>query len=274
VLVETIPIGGAAAAQAPNAQSRDRSSQEEREPPPSPVGQDERRMQVRAYDLWNRLLGTGQLPAIADLKPADHPALSSFGALLDFTGGRADPRIAYLGERLAAECGVSGQEVASVSHLPERSLLARIADHYVKAMVSAEPIGFEAEFVNQRDKTILYRGILLPFSRHGRAIDYVFGVINWKEAAERALVEELLLELGQALQDGFDEPAAPAGGDALPQRRALPAIDAQELQAIDAAGGEFALVAVARTQAGRPIVLGEVRRGTDLFDKAAGRAAG
>ena len=39
------------------------------QPPPSPVGQDERRMQVRAYNHWASLLGDRNYPDIDDLEP-------------------------------------------------------------------------------------------------------------------------------------------------------------------------------------------------------------
>src|SRR5437764_500388 len=41
-----------------------------------------------------------------------------------------------------------------------------------------------AEDVNQRDQNICYRGILMPFSSDGDAIDFIYGVINWKTVAE------------------------------------------------------------------------------------------
>jgi hypothetical protein len=176
-------------------------------------------MQLRAYELWSSLLRRGHLPLIADLEPGGYPSLSPFSVLLDFSARRSDPAIAYLGERLAAECGIALGDAACVSHLPERCLLARVAEHYVKPMISSEPIGFEAEFVNQRGKTILYRGILLPFSRQGRAIEYVFAVIGWKELADPALVESLEHELGRALMTALE----PAGAVAAHGAPASPA---------------------------------------------------
>src|SRR3546814_1535365 len=62
------------------------------------------------------------------------------------------------------------------------------------------PIGFEAEFVNQRGVEILYRGILMPFSSDDDTIDFIYGVISWKEIASRDLTDELVLEVGQALR--------------------------------------------------------------------------
>jgi len=51
-------------------------SDAELDPPPSPVGQDERRMQVRAYNHWASLLGDLDFPHIADLHPEQ---LGDFG---------------------------------------------------------------------------------------------------------------------------------------------------------------------------------------------------
>jgi len=192
------------------------------ESPLLPVGLDERRLQLRAYEMWARLLGTEDLPGIADLIPGEHPSLAPQGVLIDYTACSANPCIAFLGKALADECGVAGQSIARISDLPKRSLLGRIADHYFKAIVSADPIGFEAEFVNQRERRIMYRGILLPFSRDRSTIDYVFSVISWKELADRQTVEELLLELGQAIgaPDELREPAEAeaAMAGALPAR--------------------------------------------------------
>ena len=246
---------------------------EEIEQPPVAVAPDERRMQLRAYDLWTRLLGNGALPAIGDLRPGEHPSLSPWGVLLDFRRGRQDPHIGFLGASLAAECGVSRLGITRVSELPERSLLGRIAEHYLKALDSAEPIGFEAEFVNQRDRTILYRGILLPFSRDHVTIDYVFGVINWKELADSSVVEELLLDLAQSMGtiSGGEHELEDAVSGSL---EALPTIGDNELDAIDAAGGEVALIAIGRSGAGDPVVLGRVKRGSSLFGRAVGRFAG
>lgn len=260
----------------------------EAEPPPPAIGQDDRRMQLRAYELWTRLLGPRELPAIADLRPGEHPQISPFGVLLDFTGEPGDPRVAFLGESLAAECGIEPSFAERVSTLPERSLLARIAEHYLRTVLRPEPIGFEAEFVNQRGRTIMYRGILLPFTREGRMVDYVFAVISWKELAEPATVAGLLDELERALQEGdfgggpggnFAEdrclpadPATQGDGGAPGCGQDSPAIDAaarSDLAAIEGAPGGFALLAIGRSACGQPIVLGEVKRGSPLFALAA-----
>tara|TARA_R110002072_G_scaffold181232_7_gene337283 strand:+ start:16974 stop:18830 length:1857 start_codon:yes stop_codon:yes gene_type:complete len=185
------------------------------EGPPSPVGQDERRMQVRAYNHWASLLADRSFPSIEDLDPASLKDFGPYSVLLDFTQGVENPGIEYLGERLAEECSAQDatdatQAIDAVSEIPARSLLSRITDHYMQILANQAPIGFEAEFVNQRGATALYRGILLPYSSDDETIDFIFGVINWKEVADQQTADELLLEIGQALEA---DAAADAYGD-------------------------------------------------------------
>jgi hypothetical protein len=171
-----------------------------REAPPLSIGQDERRMQVRAYNHWASLLEDRNFPAIEDLEPDNLPDFGPYSVLLDFTAGLENPGIAYLGDELAGECDISVTELKSLADVPSRSLLSRITDHYMQILANQAPIGFEAEFVNQRGATILYRGILLPFSSDDEAIDFIYGVINWKELADQRTSDELLLQVDQALE--------------------------------------------------------------------------
>lgn len=180
------------------------------EPPPAAIGQDERRMQVRAYNFWASLLDNRSFPSIDTLDPAHLPDFGPHSVLLDFSRGEENPEIRFLGERLAQECGADGP-IRTLADVPGRSLLSRITDHYMQILGNQAPIGFEAEFVNRRDMTILYRGILLPFSSDDATIDFIYGVINWKELADQRTTDELLLEIDQALEtkpDAFR--AAPA----------------------------------------------------------------
>lgn len=181
------------------------------EAPPRPVGQDERRMQVRAYNHWASLLDNRKFPSIEDLDPESLPDFGPYSVLLDFTAGIDNPAIRFLGGKLAEEC-VGEEPIESLSDVPTRSLLSRITDHYMQILANQAPIGFEAEFVNQRGATILYRGILLPFSSDDDTIDFIYGVINWKELADQLMTDELLLEIEQALEV---RPESLRDGDAI-----------------------------------------------------------
>jgi hypothetical protein len=86
----------------------------------------------------------------------------------------------YLGAAIRDECGLD-DDMRNISEVPSRSLLSRLTDHYMQIIANRAPIGFEAEFVNQREANICYRGILMPFSSDGEAIDFIYGVINWKQ---------------------------------------------------------------------------------------------
>lgn len=170
------------------------------EPPPSPVGQDERRMQVRAYNHWAGMLGERNFPDIKDLDPRDLPDFGPYSVLLDFTKGIDNPVVPFLGDRLAVECGAD-LFINRLGDVPSRSLLSRITDHYMQILANQAPIGFEAEFINSRGLTVLYRGILLPFSSDDQTIDHIYGIINWKELADQATTDALLQELDGALSE-------------------------------------------------------------------------
>src|SRR5688500_6290285 len=178
--------------------------------PPPAIGVDERRMQVRAYNHWASLLEDRNFPAIEDLEPENLPDFGPYSVLLDFSTGIENPGISYLGDKLSLECGVGEEELTTLADVPARSLLTRITDHYMQILANQAPIGFEAEFVNQRGATIAYRGILLPFSSDDDTIDFIYGVINWKELAEARDSDELLLEIDQALEPKAKVPALDA----------------------------------------------------------------
>jgi len=183
----------------------DASDEESAEPasrrdlPPDSIGQDERRMQVRAYNHWASLLGERMFPNIADLDPSSLPDFGPHSVLLDFSHGIDNPAVRFLGDTLGRECGAGGV-ITRLSDVPPRSLLSRITDHYMQILANQAPIGFEAEFVNNRGVAILYRGILLPYSSDDSTIDFIYGVINWKEMADQLTADELLLEIDQALE--------------------------------------------------------------------------
>lgn len=158
----------------------------------------ERRMHVRAYNYWVSLLGNRSLPSIEDLNPEDTQDFSANSVLLDFSMGLENPAILYLGSALREECGIDGT-IERVDEVPPRSLLTRLTDHYLQIIANAAPVGFEAEFINQRDVSIRYRGILMPFSSDDETIDFIYGVINWKEAVSDSVMEQLDAEVQAAL---------------------------------------------------------------------------
>jgi hypothetical protein len=174
------------------------------------IGTDERRMHVRAYNYWVSLLDGRDYPSIEDLEPGDVEDFASNSVLLDFTAGRADPATPYIGTAIREECGL-GEGIKSTAEVPSRSLLSRLTDHYMQIIANRAPVGFEAEFVNQRGENICYRGILMPFSSDGDTIDFIYGVINWRkgESVPAAVVVPMLPEEEEPLELSIDDIAGP-----------------------------------------------------------------
>ncbi|MBW0144203.1 PAS domain-containing protein [Sphingomicrobium clamense] len=143
------------------------------------IGTDERRMHVRAYNYWASLLDGRDFPSLEDLQADKIEEFGPHSVILDFSGKLNNPATPYVGKAIKEEIGV--EEISKVSDVPGRSLLSRLTDHHFQIIATRAPVGFEAEFTNQRGHDICYRGILMPFSSDGKEIDFVYGVINWKD---------------------------------------------------------------------------------------------
>lgn len=157
---------------------------------PPAIGIDERRMHVRAYNYWVSLLDGRQFPLIEELDPAGIEDFGPHSVLLDFSRDTENPTVAHLGNALRTECALE-DDISRISDVPARSLLSRLTDHYLQIIGNSAPIGFEAEYVNRRGENTLYRGILMPLSSDGETIDFIYGVINWKELADNEVASEI-----------------------------------------------------------------------------------
>lgn len=226
--------------------------------PPQTFGSDERRMHVRAYNYWAKLLGNRVFPSIEDLDPENIEDFGPNSVLLDFTSGIENPAIPFIGKALRDECDLD-EAVAYLDEVPGRSLLSRITDHYMQILANQAPIGFEAEYVNDRGSTIMYRGILLPFSTDDDSIDFVYGVINWKELADKSLTDALILQIDEAVKQAPRKPALPVWEDDRTQSLAPGEVDSGNLDeplALDAYalfdGAEDGLVEVGFGTPGGP----------------------
>jgi hypothetical protein len=203
------------------------------------IGTDERRMHVRAYNYWVSLLNGRDFPSIDELEPTDVEDFSAHSVLLDFTCGRDNPAIPYVGPAIRDECALN-DDMRTIADVPSRSLLSRLTDHYLQIIANRAPIGFEAEYENMAGETICYRGILMPFSSDGEQIDFIYGVINWKRvdgadeeapAAEMPVVDfvETPSEVDAADQSEIAEPIEAAEQEPL---------ESEEPQLLDAGAAE------------------------------------
>jgi hypothetical protein len=179
---------------------------------PPEIGLDERRMHVRAYNYWVSLLDGRAYPSIRNLDPHNIEDFGPHSVLLDFTAGSDDPAVVFVGRSLRTECKL-GDDIRHISDVPSRSLLSRLTDHYLQIIANCAPIGFEAEFVGQSGVNTMYRGILMPFSSDGDRIDFIYGVINWKEVADVATVAGIATEANRAVASAATAEACPVWAD-------------------------------------------------------------
>src|SRR3954463_15667313 len=179
---------------------------------PPEIGNDERRMHVRAYNYWVSLLDGKAYPSVKDLDPHTIEDFGPNSVLLDFTEGENDAQVAWLGPALRKECDLLG-DIRRISDVPKRSLLSRLTDHYLQIIANKAPIGFEAEFQGQRGQNTMYRGILMPFTSNGEEIDFIYGVINWKEIADNETSERIAREAAGALAAVHAAEASPVWAD-------------------------------------------------------------
>ena len=191
---------------------------------PPQVDIDERRMHMRAYNYWASLLDGHAYPPIEALNPAEIAEFTRNSVLLDLSSGLENVSFAYLGAALRAEGGI-GSGIRSATQTPSRSILSRLTGHCLEVVANQAPIGFEAEYENQRGHLTLYRGILMPFSSDGDTIDFIYGVINWKELAAAEVSTDIREAVASALSapSPSDPPALPWGTTALLQERLLTA---------------------------------------------------
>ena len=166
---------------------------------PPEIGVDERRMHVRAYNYWVSLLNGRPYPSIGDVDPHTLEDFGRNSVLLDFSRRpagsrdrlprpraarrmRARPRIRYISEVPAPLPAVA----------PHRPLSCRSSP--IGRRSASRPSSSASAAINT-----LYRGILMPLSSNGESIDFIYGVINWKELADSSTAYALEGEVDRAI---------------------------------------------------------------------------
>lgn len=162
------------------------------------AGLDDRRAHVRAYDRWIGMLRGRACPSIEDLEPSG--VAGPRDILIDLQRDEADPDLVCIGGALIADCGRRGMK--RLSQVPRGSFLSLLTAHYRQVVFSRQPIAFEGEQDREDGRSSTYRGILLPLSSDGQKVDFVHGMISWREFADDGLAAQIAMEI-----EGADAPA-------------------------------------------------------------------
>lgn len=180
------------------------------DPPPLLSDANERRMHERVRNRWNSLRCGRRFPSIVDLDPSSLGDFGPNGLLLDVAGAPGSPALRFVGQRLREACGLTAPD-ASFDDLPPDSLVSRLAAPYADVLANGAPVDFEGECGLRRGRGLLYRGILMPLSSDGRRIDFMFGVLSWKEVAGADLTTRLMIQAAEALAASPAYPPARPG---------------------------------------------------------------
>lgn len=149
----------------------------------------EKRITFQLYQYWFALTGDRELPPLKDLNPADIAPYKDTMVLIDLRNPTIEPVLQVVGQSLTADIE-TGLSLKSISDIPRKSLLSRITDHYLEVLANRTPISFDAEYENKAEERILYRGIMLPFSDDGSAINFILGAIGSITSSEKEGGEE------------------------------------------------------------------------------------
>ena len=143
----------------------------------------ERRMINRVAAYWDELRGERHFPAMTDIESPRLDDIKSNCFVLDVSKSVEEPIIRFVGDALS-ENGKVAKAGESLNTVPKRTLFGRVSDHFLECVANGAPVGIEAEFDDEAGETIMYRGVLLPFSDDGSSVDFVLGAINFKLKSE------------------------------------------------------------------------------------------
>lgn len=144
----------------------------------------DRRLILRFLAVWSDRAAGREMPALQDFTAAILTPFKTRSLVIDLQEGPEAAVIRHVGDDIIREdataAALEGQPLAAV---PGRSLPGRLTAHAFEVLANRAPIGFEAEFDDAAGQSRPYRGILAPLSRDGETIDFLIGVLSWRETA-------------------------------------------------------------------------------------------
>ena len=164
-------------------------------------GSDERRMQVRAYNYWASLLDDRNFPAFDDLDPRQDRPISAPSACCSTFRSTNRTR--------ASPFWATGWRKNAISATPTSAsfpmcLRARCSAGSPTIICRSLPIrhrsGSRPNSSTSAVRPSFIAASCCHFPVDDSPIDFIYGVINWKELADPQATDELLLEIDQALE--------------------------------------------------------------------------
>jgi hypothetical protein len=163
----------------------------------------ERRSTLHLYKLWEAARGRKQIPCLMDFDLGFIERVGGGCFLLEFEENGSPAKFKYFGRDLAAgvKRDLTGYSIAAV---PQASLLAHVIAHCEEAIVGDKPVGLDGVFSQNPTEHLLYRSILLPFTKHESKAECVLGCLQFRRVPARqpigsgiARAKPLMLRLEQ-----------------------------------------------------------------------------
>ena len=153
-----------------------------------PVTHADKRLANRFLKYWEKLRGDQDYPLIGELDLDDVGEFVPYTFNLDLSGDPDDPKFRFLGRQLIRDCGgdVTNQ---GVSQLLPQSCLARAIKQRNEVVSEGKPCMVADEFVNAEGNRVLFRAVMMPFTRRGDKIDFIIGAVNSKTVEVNAAAE-------------------------------------------------------------------------------------
>jgi hypothetical protein len=139
----------------------------------------ERRSALHLHKVWEAARGGLHLPCLTDFDLSLIERLGGGCFLLEFESHRAPATFKYFGRELAiaVKRDLTGYPITAV---PEGSLLAQLVMHCEEAVRTGKPIALDGLYSAGATEHLLYRSILLPFTRQGEKAECVLGCLRFR----------------------------------------------------------------------------------------------
>ncbi|GAM04045.1 hypothetical protein [Novosphingobium sp. MBES04] len=150
----------------------------------------ERRLQMQVYHEWARLARSRPYPDFQDMEDGALEPFRADSVIVHVPAHGDAAHLTFVGTNLRRDCG-EGTRLARLDDVPDATLLAHLTENCEQCVANRSPIWFEAEFDNRLGEAVKARGILLPVSSDGHAVDMVWCAASCTFEARKAPVTPL-----------------------------------------------------------------------------------
>lgn len=135
----------------------------------------ERRLVARLLKYWRKLGGgLGSAAAYSDIDRADIGEEWDWCFVLDCREDANDPTLVYVGDGLIADFDDDPTD-HTVSEIDSSKLLGKALSQHGTAVRRKLPVVLSGAYGIAHDRTVLYRGIILPLNGEGGDFGYFLG---------------------------------------------------------------------------------------------------